>query len=183
MNSSGSPSVFSISSTFRPSDLASFPASARAFFRTRSIEATASSAWGWENGSTAPEICVLPRTVTTRAAILSHCRGQLLARTESVNAVDPLPGKIDEKIDVWRKGFFSVVSHRVSKRPIWLGDAAALEARLSPLVARNPFSRPQSYYARLLFLLSGGRVPSAVRGRWELIRGGSYPCPAPEALR
>src|SRR5271166_2179452 len=49
----------SISSTFRPSDLASFPASARAFFRTRSIEATASSARGWENGSTAPEICVL----------------------------------------------------------------------------------------------------------------------------
>ena len=34
----------------------SFPASARAFFRTRSIEATASSARGWENGSTAPEI-------------------------------------------------------------------------------------------------------------------------------
>ncbi len=50
----------------------SFLASVRAFFRTRSIEATASSARGWENGSTAPEICVLPRTVTTRAAILSH---------------------------------------------------------------------------------------------------------------
>src|SRR5580704_12446171 len=32
--------------------------------------------------------------------------------------------------------FFSTVSQRVSKRPIWLGDAAALNAALPPTIQR-----------------------------------------------
>ena len=48
-----------------------------------------------------------------------------------MHLIDPLTGKIGERREVR-----SAVSHRVSKRPIWLGDAAAPEAALPPTIQR-----------------------------------------------
>jgi len=64
-----------------------------------------------------------------RADARIHVEHYASRRTASVNAVDPLAGKIGE-----RHRFLSAPSQRVSKRPIGLADAARPEVALPPTI-------------------------------------------------
>ncbi len=66
-----------------------------------------------------------------RAHARIHIEHDASWRTASMHAIDPLTGKIARA-----ERFFSAVSQRVSKRPIWLADAAHPEAAFPPTIQR-----------------------------------------------
>jgi hypothetical protein len=66
-----------------------------------------------------------------RAHARIHIEQDASGRTATMDCIDPAAGKIGSA-----ERFFSAVSQRVSKRPIWLGDAAAPNAALPPTIQR-----------------------------------------------